>query len=58
MDNLSNDRENRPSQNENSHKLCDETDTPKSRCVVILAKSQWKLKQQHDQIFPIEGKSL
>ena len=32
MDNLANDRENRSNQDENSHKLCDKTDTPKSRC--------------------------
>ena len=32
MDNLANDRENRSNQDENSHKLCDKTFTPKSRC--------------------------
>ena len=51
MEHLSNDHEDRPNQHENSHKLCDETGHP----VVNLMASQWKLRQQHDQNFPIKG---
>ena len=54
MEHLSIDHEDHPNQNENSHKLCDETGHP----VVNLVESQWKLRQQHDQIFPMEGKPL
>ena len=53
MEHLSNDHEDCPKQNENSHKLCDEAGHP----VLSLLKSQWKLKQ-HDRNFPMEGKSL
>ena len=35
-------------------KLYNETAHP----VVNLMESQWKLRQQHDQNFPIEGKPL
>ena len=45
----------RPSnQHENSHKLCDQTGHP----VVNLMESQRKLRQQHDQNFPMERKPL
>ena len=54
MEHLSNDHEDRPNQQENSHKLCDETGHP----VANLMKSQWKLRQKHDQTFPMEGKPL
>ena len=54
MEHLSNDHEDRPNKHENSHKLCDETGYP----VVSFIESQWKLRQQHDQNFPTEGKSL
>ena len=54
MEHLLNDREDRPSQYENSHKLCDETGHP----VVNLMESQWKLTQQYDQSFSMEGKLL
>ena len=54
MEDLSNDHEDHSNQHENSHKLCDETGHP----VVNLMKSQWKLRQQHDQNFPMEGKPL
>ena len=37
-----------------SHKLCDET----GQHVVNLMESQWKLRQQHDQSIPMEGKPL
>ena len=51
MEHLSNDHDNRPNQRENySHKLCDETGHP----VVNLMGSQWKLRQQYDQNFPME----
>ena len=54
MEYLSNDHEDHPNQTENSHKLCDET----GHLVVNFIGSQWKLKQQHDQNFPMEGKPL
>ena len=41
-----------PNQHENSHKLCDET----GHSIVSLTESQWKLRQQHDQNFPMKGK--
>ena len=43
-----------PSQHKNSHKLCDETGHP----ILSLLESQWKLRQQHDQNFSMEGKPL
>ena len=51
---LSNDQEDYPIQHENSHKLCDEMAHP----VLSLLESQWKLRQQRDQNFPMEGKPL
>ena len=54
MEHLSNDHEDRPNQHENSHKLCNETDHP----VVNMMESQWKLRQEHDQNFPMEGKPM
>ena len=54
MEHLSNDHEDHPIQHKNSHKLCDEMGYP----VVNLMESQWKLRQQHDQNFPMEGKPL
>ena len=41
-------------QHENSHKLCDETGHP----IVNLMENQWKLRQQYDQNFSMEGKPL
>ena len=43
-----------PNQHENSHKLCNET----GHSIVNMMESQWKLRQQHDQNFPIEGKVM
>ena len=37
-----------------SHKLCNETKHPTLRSI----ESQWKLRQQHDEKFPMEGKPL
>ena len=54
MEHLSNDQEDSPNQQENSHKLCNEKGHP----IVRLTESQWKLRQQHDQNFPMEGKPL
>ena len=54
MEHLSNDHEDYPNQHKNRHKLCDEMGHP----VVNLIKSQWKLRQKHDQDFPMEGKPL
>ena len=51
MEHLSNDHKDHLSQHKNSHKLCDEMWHP----VVNLMESQWKLRQQHDQNFPMEG---
>ena len=54
MEHLSNDYKERPNQHENSHRLCEETEHP----VLSLSQGQWKLRQQHDQNFPMEGKPL
>ena len=54
MEHLSNDREGCPNQHKNSDKLCDETGYP----VMNLMESQWKLREKHDQNFPMEGKPL
>ena len=54
MEYLSNDHVDHPNQYENSQKECDETGHP----VVNIMESQWKLKQQHAQNFPMEGKPL
>ena len=50
MEHLSNDHEDHLNQHENSY----ETGHP----VLSLLESQWKLRQQHDQNFPMEGKPL
>ena len=42
-----------PNQHKISHKLCDEMEHP----IVNLMESQWKLRQQHDLNFPMEGKA-
>ena len=54
MEHLSSDHKDPPNQHENSHKLCDEMGHP----IVNLMESQWKLRQQNDQNFPLEGKPL
>ena len=54
MEHLSNDNEDYPNQHENSHKLGGET----GHSVVNLIESQWKLRQQYDQNFLMEGKPL
>ena len=54
MKHLSNDHEDHPNQLKNSHKLCDELGHP----VLSLLEGQWKLRQQLDQNFPLEGKPL
>ena len=54
MEHLSNDHEDRPNQHEINHKQCDETGHP----IVNMMESQWKLRQQHDQNFPIERRPL
>ena len=46
-----NDQDDRPIQQENSHKQCDETGHP----IINMMESQWKLRQRHDQNFPMEG---
>ena len=53
MELLSNDHEDCSNQWENSHKLCDEMGRP-----VNMMESQWELRQQHDQSFPMERKPL
>ena len=52
MEHLSNDHKDHPNQQENSHKSCDEMGHP----ALSLLECQWKLRQQLDQNFPIEGK--
>ena len=54
MEHPSNNHKDHLNQHKNSHKLCDEM----GHSVVNLMESQWKLRQQHDQNFPIEGKPL
>ena len=54
MEHLSNDQEDNHNQQENSHKLYDETVHP----VLSSMESQWTLRRQRGQNFPIEGKLL
>ena len=54
MDHLSNDHEDHPNLDKNSYKLRNEMGHP----IVNLMESQWKLGQQDDQNFPMEGKPL
>ena len=51
---FSSDHEDHPNQHKNNHKPCDEMGHP----IVNMMESQWKLRQQHDQNFPMEGKPL
>ena len=44
-----NDIKDHPNQQKNSHKRCDEMGHPAAN----LMESQWKLRQQHDQNFPM-----
>ena len=52
MEHLSNDHEDCPNKHKSSIKQCNETGHP----TVNMMESQWKLRQQHDQNFPMEGK--
>ena len=54
MEHLSHDHQDRPNQQENSHKLCNEMRNP----VVNMMEGKWKLRQQHDQNFAKEEKPL
>ena len=54
MEHLSNDHKDHPNQHENSHKRRNEMGCP----VLSLLESQWKLRQQYDQNFPMGGKPL
>ena len=54
MEHLSNDHEDCPNQHKSSNKLCNETGHPN----LSLTESQWKLRQQNDQNFQMEGKPL
>ena len=54
MKHPSNDHKGYSNQRENSHKLCNEM----GHSVMNLMKRQWKLRKQHDQNFPMEGKIL
>ena len=54
MDHLLNDNKDCLNRYENSHKQCNETE----HTVVNMMESQWKLRQQHDQNLPMEGKPL
>ena len=49
MEHLSNDHEDHPNQHKNCQKPHDELGHP----VLNLLESQWKLRQQHDQNFPM-----
>ena len=50
MEHLSNNQKDHPNQHENNHELYDETGQP----VLSLMESEQKLRQEHDQNFPIE----
>ena len=52
MEDLSNDHKNHPNQHKNSLKLCNEMGHP----ILNLMESQWKLRQQYDEKFPMEAK--
>ena len=52
MDDLLNDQKDRLNQPENSHKLCDET----GHSLLSFMENQWKLRQQQDHNFPMDGK--
>ena len=52
MEHLSNDHKDHPNQHENSHKLCSEM----GHLVFNVMENQCKLRHQHDQNFPMEGK--
>ena len=54
MEHLVNQHKDCPNQHENNHKLCVET----GHLLLSLIESQWKLRQQHDQNFPMEGKEI
>ena len=54
MEHLLNDLKDHPNEHENSHKQCDKT----RHHVVNMIKSQSKLRQQHDQNFPVERKAI
>ena len=54
MEHLSNDHKEHPNQHKIIQKLYDEMGHP----IMNLMESQWKLRQQHDQNFPMEGKPL
>ena len=54
MEHFLNDHKDHPNQPEKSHKLYDET----GHLVLSLMESQWKLRRQHDQNFPMEGNPL
>ena len=54
MEHFSNDHEDHTNQPENSRKLCDET----GHLILSLMECQWKLRQQHEQNFPMNGKPL
>ena len=44
----------RPNQHKNSHNLRNEKGHP----LLILKKTQWELRQQNDQIYPMQGKPV
>ena len=50
MEQLSNDHKELPSQCKDSHRLCNEKGNP----LLSWKENQLKLRQQHDQIFPME----
>ena len=52
MEHLSNDHKDWPSQHDSGHKLSDEM----GHTIMNLMGSQWKLRKQHGQNFPMEGK--
>ena len=51
MEHLSNDHKDCPNEHKDSHKLRNETE----HLILSFTESQWKLRQQHDQNFTMEG---
>ena len=54
MKHFTNDHKDWKNQLKNGHNLCDKTGHP----ILSFTESQWKVRQQHDQNFPMEEKPV